>query len=105
FFQAEDGIRDFHVTGVQTCALPILLTADERRRALALPPGTNPRTAALAAQWRAELGDDDEAFVRRALALINRDFAYSLSVPPTEIGRASCRERVRISERERPVQN
>src|SRR5690606_40903067 len=26
--QAEDGIRDFHVTGVQTCALPI----SERRR-------------------------------------------------------------------------
>src|SRR5690606_24262853 len=26
FFQAEDGIRDFHVTGVQTCALPIFLT-------------------------------------------------------------------------------
>src|SRR5690606_27638102 len=24
FLQAEDGIRDFHVTGVQTCALPIL---------------------------------------------------------------------------------
>src|SRR5690606_25364556 len=24
-FQAEDGIRDFHVTGVQTCALPIWL--------------------------------------------------------------------------------
>src|SRR5690606_40705996 len=23
FFQAEDGIRAFHVTGVQTCALPI----------------------------------------------------------------------------------
>src|SRR5690606_40519306 len=23
FFQAEGGIRDFHVTGVQTCALPI----------------------------------------------------------------------------------
>src|SRR5690349_22232074 len=28
FFQAEDGIRDLYVTGVQTCALPILL--DER---------------------------------------------------------------------------
>src|SRR5690606_19082243 len=26
-FQAEDGIRDFHVTGVQTCALPIYLNA------------------------------------------------------------------------------
>src|SRR5690625_1542028 len=25
FFQAEDGIRDGHVTGVQTCALPIFL--------------------------------------------------------------------------------
>src|SRR5690625_6859983 len=24
FFKAEDGIRDGHVTGVQTCALPIL---------------------------------------------------------------------------------
>src|SRR5690606_40531063 len=29
FFLAEDGIRDFHVTGVQTCALPICL---ERQR-------------------------------------------------------------------------
>src|SRR6266511_685350 len=28
FFQAEDGIRDFHVTGVQTCALPILQVAE-----------------------------------------------------------------------------
>src|SRR2546422_8366846 len=27
FFQAEDGIRDVAVTGVQTCALPILLSA------------------------------------------------------------------------------
>src|SRR5690606_40860563 len=25
---AEDGIRDFHVTGVQTCALPIYLASD-----------------------------------------------------------------------------
>src|SRR3712207_8235684 len=27
FFQAEDGIRDIGVTGVQTCALPIFLDA------------------------------------------------------------------------------
>src|SRR5690606_5265285 len=33
FFQAEDGIRDFHVTGVQTCALPIS-PLHERREAL-----------------------------------------------------------------------
>src|SRR2546427_4069030 len=32
FFQAEDGIRDLTVTGVQTCALPILgaILRDER---------------------------------------------------------------------------
>src|SRR5256885_5015773 len=28
FFQAEDGIRDYKVTGVQTCALPISIKAD-----------------------------------------------------------------------------
>src|SRR5256885_3306614 len=32
FFQAEDGIRDYKVTGVQTCALPILVK--RRRQAL-----------------------------------------------------------------------
>src|SRR5438093_1343030 len=35
FFQAEDGIRDWSVTGVQTCALPIC-DRDELRRALAV---------------------------------------------------------------------
>ena len=30
FFQAEDGIRDLIVTGVQTCALPILKTDSEQ---------------------------------------------------------------------------
>src|SRR5207253_6461489 len=32
FFQAEDGIRDGHVTGVQTCALPIWITGRGLRR-------------------------------------------------------------------------
>src|SRR5437870_518409 len=37
FFQAEDGIRDGHVTGVQTCALPIYARGRiARRRAHAL---------------------------------------------------------------------
>src|SRR5256885_7508475 len=30
FFQAEDGIRDYKVTGVQTCALPISSAAELR---------------------------------------------------------------------------
>src|SRR5690606_40707382 len=38
FFQAEDGIRAFHVTGVQTCALPIwLLGAVDQRSAAPTP--------------------------------------------------------------------
>src|SRR5690348_17388486 len=35
FFQAEDGIRDGRVTGVQTCALPICSRISARRRASA----------------------------------------------------------------------
>src|SRR2546430_3261486 len=48
FFQAEDGIRDLTVTGVQTCALPILrLSASDPERAApaassALPSGSSP---------------------------------------------------------------
>src|SRR2546426_4899784 len=46
FFQAEDGIRDYKVTGVQTCALPIYrgrsrsppsAAARDRRRAAGTP--------------------------------------------------------------------
>src|SRR3712207_7096125 len=33
FFQAEDGIRDIGVTGVQTCALPILPSLEEKAAA------------------------------------------------------------------------
>src|SRR2546426_5800199 len=31
FFQAEDGIRDYKVTGVQTCALPILVAVAQEK--------------------------------------------------------------------------
>src|SRR5690606_40555468 len=51
---AEDGIRDFHVTGVQTCALPISFdaaaaaAADDaiRTGATMIPPFDDARTAA-----------------------------------------------------------
>src|SRR5205807_2922089 len=38
FFQAEDGIRDYKVTGVQTCALPI---STEIRNAAEIAQGAN----------------------------------------------------------------
>src|SRR5256885_11313731 len=44
FFQAEDGIRDYKVTGVQTCALPIctsmtpkLFTPEPKKTGVSLP--------------------------------------------------------------------
>src|SRR6266508_4846461 len=45
FFRAEDGIRDGHVTGVQTCALPIsvaLSAAFSRRLGLRSRPSGRP---------------------------------------------------------------
>src|SRR5690606_24917885 len=48
FFQAEDGIRDFHVTGVQTCALPIC--SGEQGRQLHGVPATASRCRARARQ-------------------------------------------------------
>src|SRR6478752_8599705 len=39
FFQAEDGIRDVAVTGVQTCALPIWAAAAAPGRAARPHPG------------------------------------------------------------------
>lgn len=51
------------------------------RQALQLPPGYNPRTLALGRQWRGEAGADDAAIIKRALAWIRSDFAYSLEVP------------------------
>src|SRR2546422_5903556 len=42
FFQAEDGIRDVAVTGVQTCALPIS-TCRTTRTGTPVPPPACPR--------------------------------------------------------------
>ncbi len=56
------------------------LPATLRALSLRLPEGFNPRTHALAQQWRAE-GDDDAAIVARALAWIRAELAYTLDTP------------------------
>jgi transglutaminase-like putative cysteine protease len=52
-----------------------------RQLALQLPSGFNPRTLALAQQWRREAGNDDAAIAQRALRMIRSDFAYTLATP------------------------
>src|SRR2546422_7920653 len=98
FFQAEDGIRDVAVTGVQTCALPIS----------AFPEGTHIRIHPLL-DWteiniweyiRAEnipiidlYFDKGDGTRYRSLGCAPCTFPIK-STAKTEIGRASCRERV-----------
>src|SRR5207245_7160219 len=78
FFQAEDGIRDATVTGVQTCALPILRKYPLARRERVLPHRRDERLDAPRTVDRHELRSD----------LVGR------GVERDQIGRASCRERV-----------
>src|SRR2546429_6144556 len=86
FFQAEDGIRDVAVTGVQTCALPI------SRKPVKRPAGPRPSSTSGAASDFTSLSrvsfrnshTAKRCAVCRALALWLGD----------QIGRASCRERV-----------
>src|SRR5699024_8707297 len=59
FFQAEDGIRDRNVTGVQTCALPISgRRGRDLRRARALRQGQLPRRLELQPRASAEREED-----------------------------------------------
>src|SRR2546427_9096915 len=95
FFQAEDGIRDLTVTGVQTCALPIC-----GREQDVTNPATGQVTGRVALASRAD--------VDAAVAAAQAAFPKWADTPPlrrarvmfrflellNQIGRASCRERV-----------
>ncbi len=62
-------------------AFDLALPNSLRQRALALPAGYNPRSVALAMQWRREAGNDDARIVQRALDWVSRDFGYTLDTP------------------------
>src|SRR5690606_39502238 len=94
FFQAEDGIRDFHVTGVQTCALPIW-GADRSATAAATLVRSRPCAARIAAASpagsRPRTNPETPSWTRPPVSLPSVTTAGS---PVAKIGRASCRERV-----------
>src|SRR2546430_10015534 len=85
FFQAEDGIRDLTVTGVQTCALPISTKAG---------PADAARKCEGCRGQGCKVGSSRSIRSLQPLQLCSPDAWYSLSHFPAEIGRASCRERV-----------
>src|SRR3712207_7815673 len=88
FFQAEDGIRDIGVTGVQTCALPIssapirFITGGISR--------TASKSGTIARRTNRPLASVQ---IRIAMARESEEGA----IWPAEIGRASGRERGEIS--------
>src|SRR5256885_9934307 len=89
FFQAEDGIRDYKVTGVQTCALPIYDRANWKtlRKHSSRVGSYHSCTRRLA---RA-VGTAGKQYRHASL---ERFGAHDLVSSPAQIGRASCRERV-----------
>src|ERR671923_1204844 len=113
FFQAEDGIRDDLVTGVQTCALPIwrrgqpVLRQCARRRYDCRDPRagrvqSGPRTGvvaeqAMSARLRVVIADDERP-ARSFLAALLRTFEDVVIVAEAESGT----EAVEIIEREKP---
>src|SRR2546429_3970272 len=87
FFQAEDGIRDVAVTGVQTCALPISLARS--RLASSSACGAFCVGQPCICCWAMRLS----AVIQGALSL-RQAMNSNCSPPACKIGRASCRERV-----------
>src|SRR5205809_1516237 len=75
FFQAEDGIRDVAVTGVQTCALPIYSVVNGFSRRYEAPAFSAALSRCVSAK-----------------AVTSTTGARTSSL--RKIGRASCRERV-----------
>src|SRR5205809_1803016 len=88
FFQAEDGIRDVAVTGVQTCALPISCSMKARQGPTACEGMAVPMDKLdnlVADHLESQLLQPERLEAILASVLDRRQ---------EQIGRASCRERV-----------
>src|SRR5690606_40739493 len=97
FFQAEDGIRDFHVTGVQTCALPISWVATKKscRPQMAYTASSNQKRrepSGRCGRFAVAGGAPRVPWARVAGAMANTARGTA------KIGRAACRERGGVSE-------
>src|SRR3712207_7452226 len=87
FFQAEDGIRDIGVTGVQTCALPICPVKPTSVLACRSRVNGASGFSTCRATSSGVLLENTSAPPTRQSEKLHRSVAH-------KIGRASCRERV-----------
>src|SRR5256886_13661044 len=85
FFQAEDGIRDLTVTGVQTCALPICCRRHTTVLWGRIPAGISRRS------FHTAHGGPAGHFAGR---VATAGPGGHTGIAQKQIGRASCRERV-----------
>src|SRR5205823_11650026 len=92
-FQAEDGIRDKLVTGVQTCALPILNV--DLGAMFHTPSGLYYEDMAIGTGDPARRGS---RVTVQYIGWLPDGTMFDRSDPNAQIGRASCRERVWIRE-------
>src|SRR5438876_10876669 len=77
FFQAEDGIRDGRVTGVQTCALPISVPGGTHGKNEEVQPGIASRENAAAGIWSVCDQQPAKAWRREARDIqLSRLYAY-----------------------------
>src|SRR5690606_40735425 len=88
FFQAEDGIRDFHVTGVQTCALPIWTHVEPVLALLEAIAQANARASAGAGVVEAQVS----AFVGETPGQLSMAEAQALRSEERRVGK-ECRSR------------
>src|SRR5207237_5604117 len=91
FFQAEDGIRESSVTGVQTCALPIYIAQAQEDEDREHQKAKATWTFTPSSSWRSRSSSS-------CACAMSSDSAPETSgrpmiAPRAKIGRASCRER------------
>lgn len=79
-------LRHYTLRSAVRYRLQAQLPQAARLLALRLPHGFNPRTHALAAQWRARYGNDDGAIVQAALSLFH-DGGFRYTLVPAPLGR------------------
>src|SRR5699024_11726502 len=103
----EDGIRDRNVTGVQTCALPILMPPASSHPNAGIDSASNNGLNAITHIHPIPIYRTEEThlgqLIQNALIRIPAIATAHTRIHSVEIGRASCREGGEACERTRAV--